>query len=662
MGATYKRAVQVITILVLVAVTAFGAGCFSGSTGYGYLRGTTIDAFTGEPLAVKATVYVGSRYTLVTYDGTFATGRLSPGTYSLTVSASGYAERTIPVVIAASKTTHVDVKVAEKPSAGHATIVGHATLVNDPHTYPQPGAVSRTMLQQRPFSLVSDPTATAVTDTPQSLQVRKAPTVSDEEFRAALEAQGYVIEDYLPLTQVYVVRPSDTQARTLSATPESLSIDLSVLPAVDWAYPDYLAHATTMAVEPNDPLYHTYQWHYRAISLPRAWSVQQGFTRPVTVAVVDTGIRPEHPDLAASIVDGRDFVDGDNDPTDWPFMNNRMNGASHGTHVAGTIAALTNNARGVAGVNWFARIMPIRALDGNGNGPFSRIAEAIMWAVDNGADIINLSLSGAVEPGPALRESVQYAVSQGVILVAAAGNSSSSIPEYPASLPGVISVAATGIANNLAGYSNYGPSVTLAAPGGSERDSGVYSTGYSAKDPRLEDYFHMKGTSMATPHVSGVISLILAEHGWMSPEEVAELLCDTAQDLGDDGRDDIYGAGLVNAYAAVTRSTMDRARFWVSGYDGNPVSSGYYGRRDRSFYVEDAQPGDHLLVGWLDVDGDGSIDTGDFYGSALVKLSADKVLYMQERLELHPYDSSRTASAASLEPWMLNVPATWIRN
>ena len=121
MGATYKRAVQVITILVLVAVTAFGAGCFSGSTGYGYLRGTTIDAFTGEPLAVKATVYVGSRYTLVTYDGTFATGRLSPGTYSLTVSASGYAERTIPVVIAASEDHPCGRQGRRKPSAGHAT-------------------------------------------------------------------------------------------------------------------------------------------------------------------------------------------------------------------------------------------------------------------------------------------------------------------------------------------------------------------------------------------------------------------------------------------------------------------------------------------------------------------------------------------------------------
>ena len=253
-------------------------------------------------------------------------------------------------------------------------------------------------------------------------------------------------------------------------------------PMVRFAQPNFRVKA--MAT-PNDEFYDL-QWHYPLMNLPAAWDLEQG-DPDVVVAVIDTGVLLNHPDLAGQLVPGYDFVSGSNagdgngiDPNpDDPGDGGSVGASSfHGTHVAGTVAARTNNGFGVAGVAWDARIMPIRALGVGGAGTNYDIMQAIRFAAglsnDSGtvpqqpADIINLSLGGPFSSGLE-QETITAARNAGSIIVAAAGNESSSQPSYPASYAGVISVSAVDLQRNLASYSNFGPNVDIAAPGGDPR-------------------------------------------------------------------------------------------------------------------------------------------------------------------------------------------------
>lgn len=654
------RIVRLIVAVAVACMLTLAAGCLSSNSGR--LNGTIIDSFTRELVTTTATVRVGLRQ-VTTSSGSFAFSRVPAGLREVTVAAEGYFPSSATVKITSNKTTTIVVELTEKPPSGLASIMGRATLTNDPSTYPNATAATRqagvARLSALPQARAPLSSASADASTAEALQVRPSPGVSDEAFRATLESLGYTIDSYLPLTGIYVVRPPVSKARAAAPSAEQMTVELSALPLVEFVYPDYPVWAT--AIEPNDPVYATDQWHYRAISLPRAWAVETGSTRRVTVAVIDTGLRREHPDLGASALQGWDFVDDDDDPTDIPDKSGRLQGKSHGTHVAGTIAAVTDNALGVAGVNWAADILPVRVLDGSGSGSYSKIAEAIIWSVDQGADVINLSLSGRNEPGPVLRSAVQYALAQGVTVVAAAGNSANytgTSPEYPASLPGVISVSATGGDNEPAYYSNYGPDVTVAAPGGSEHTRMVMSTGYDVSQPTVHDrYLTMQGTSMAAPHVTGVVSLILAARGNMPPAEVAALLRDTSHDLGDEGRDDVYGSGLVNAYAALVGATIDRAVFGVLTQDCDPASSVAFGMRDRSFRILDAQPGEHQLVGWLDANETGFVDEGDFFGMRSLSVAPDAPTVVPGLLQMAPVDAggpgdnsdATTAAARAIE-------------
>lgn len=637
------RASAAAAVALMLVLTA---GCLSSVSGR--INGTIIDSFTRELIEAPATVRVGSRQ-VTTSSGSFALSRVPTGPREIAVEAAGYLPASTTVTVVSDKTTTVVVALTKRPPDGLSSVVGRATLMNDPSTYPgAAGAAGKMAAAPSPARTPLSPSPAPAAATAEALQVRPSPGVSDDAFRAVLESRGYTIDSYLPLTGVYVVRPPVSKARTMALSAEQLSVELSTLEQVEFVYPDYPVWAT--ALQPNDPVYAAAQWHYRAISLPRAWAVETGATRRVTVAVIDTGLRFEHPDLGPNALQGWDFVDNDDNPTDVPFVSGNMKGRSHGTHVAGTIAAVTNNGAGVAGVNWAAEILPVRVLDGNGSGSYSRIAEAIIWSVDHGADVINMSLSGNNEPGPVLRSAVQYALARGVAIVAAAGNSANytgTDPEYPAALPGVISVSAVGGNNEPAYYSNYGPDVAVAAPGGSMFNNQIISTGYNVAYPNVFDsYLLMQGTSMAAPHVTGVVSLLLAARGSMPPAEIAALLRDTSHDLGDEGRDDVYGSGLVNAYAALVEATMDKAIFWVLTKDGHPASSGAFGLRDRGFRIEDAQPGEGQLVGWLDVDDNGLIDEGDFFGIEPLTVTPSIPVVTPELLELAPVDSMATSEVA----------------
>jgi subtilisin family serine protease len=272
---------------------------------------------------------------------------------------------------------------------------------------------------------------------------------------------------------------------------------------------------------PNDAAWGN-QWGLRIARFPQAWDVTHG-SRGLVVAVVDTGVA-RHADLAGALVAGYDFVNSDADPTD---------DHGHGTAVAGIIAARTNNASGVAGICWTCSIMPVKVLGADGSGDTALVAAGIVWAVDHGARVINLSLGG---PGatPALHDAVAYATGKGALVVAAAGNSGTSAPFYPAAEHGVVSVAATDEADRLYGWSNYGSSVVLAAPG-------------CNLAPTLDGgYGDFCGTSSASPIVAGLVALALAVKPNATAAEVQQAVTSTTAPVAG-----TLQHGRVNAAAAL---------------------------------------------------------------------------------------------------------------
>lgn len=329
---------------------------------------------------------------------------------------------------------------------------------------------------------------------------------------------------------------------------------------------------------PNDSLYSA-QWHFDAISLPLAWGLTMG-SSDVIVAVVDTGVLINHPDFAGQLSAGYDFIsdaaragDGDgidpnpNDPGDATLAGNS---SFHGTHVAGTAGAATDNGTGVAGSGWNTRIMPLRVLGSEGGTSFD-ILQAVRFAagLSNSsntlpairADIINLSLGGGLF-SQAEQDTFTAARAAGVLLFASAGNESTDNPSFPAAYNGVVSVSATTISNTLASYSNFGPDIDLAAPGGNSSTDingdgiadGVMSTlGDDSGGSVSFGFGVLNGTSMAAPHVAGVAALMLAVHPELTPAEfdTALLSGELTQDLGPPGRDDQFGVGLLNAQKAV---------------------------------------------------------------------------------------------------------------
>ncbi|MFC7527641.1 S8 family peptidase [Actinoplanes sp. GCM10030250] len=283
--------------------------------------------------------------------------------------------------------------------------------------------------------------------------------------------------------------------------------------------------------EPSDP-YRDEQWDLDAIRVSEAWEQSTG--EGVTVAVIDSGVDGDHPDLAGHVLPGYNTIDD--------VEGGAADDNGHGTHVAGTIAAVTGNDEGVAGIAPDVTILPVKALDADGSGWMSDTAEGIVWAADNGAQVINLSL-GATEQSEAVTEAVGYAREQGVTVVAAAGNEreEGSPTSWPAADEGVLAVAATDDRDEYAEYSNAGDYVDVAAPG-----SDILST-YPG-----DGYETMSGTSMAAPHVAAVAALLLGKNPGLSPGQIESILESTAVDLGDEGFDPDYGHGRIDAAAALT--------------------------------------------------------------------------------------------------------------
>lgn len=375
----------------------------------------------------------------------------------------------------------------------------------------------------------------------------------------------------------------------------AIAQNLAALPEIDHAEPDTVLTHTGIRVNPsaagttpNDPDF-VDQWHYRyvpeeeeGINLEPAWAITTG-SADIVVAVLDTGIT-NHADLAGRTVPGYDFIsdpftgnDGNgrdpdpSDPGDWHETGqcgSRPPEASswHGTHVAGTIGAASNNGNDVAGVNWQAKIQAVRVL-GRCGGTSSDIIDAVRWAAGlavpgapanaNPARVLNLSLGGSGTCSALWQSAFNDIKAAGAVAVVSAGNSSDIADFYtPASCPGVITVAATDRYGYLAWYSNYGSTVEISAPGGDTwfEEDGILSTLNSgAKGPAADSLAFYQGTSMAAPHVAGVAALLLGEKPGLTPAQVSEFLQDSARDFPDisDCTTSSCGDGMLDAWLAL---------------------------------------------------------------------------------------------------------------
>ncbi|WP_299425677.1 S8 family peptidase [uncultured Meiothermus sp.] len=370
----------------------------------------------------------------------------------------------------------------------------------------------------------------------------------------ALRAGGAILQRVrgLSVEQVSLYKASLDAQGTLAAI-----ADLAARADVEYAHPNYRFYP---ARTPNDPLY-SRQWHYPAMNLPQAWDIEQGQSNPVTVAVIDTGQLLQHPDFDRNrilpgfdmISDPRNARDGDgrdNNPEDAGDLFSPTQSSYHGTHVAGTILAQSDNNLGVAGVSWGARLLPVRVLGVQG-GDLIDITDGMLWAAGlpvsgvptnpNPAAIINMSLGGSrpCSQIPLYQEVINRINAQGSIIVAAAGNNAENVANFvPASCSGVITVGATGPSGGRAPYSNFGGRIDLMAPGGNVAvNLGGVQAGGGVLSPLKSDasgqfnYEFYNGTSMAAPHVAGLIALMKSARPSLTRAEALDILRRTARPL-----------------------------------------------------------------------------------------------------------------------------------
>lgn len=331
-------------------------------------------------------------------------------------------------------------------------------------------------------------------------------------------------------------------------------------------------------VKPNDTFYGL-QWHAKTIGADSVWSMTTGAS-DIVVAVIDSGVDPEHPDLQENLLPLIDMVDESGESDVFKIGSTTVDytgkdGNGHGTHVTGILAAKINNGKGIAGISGNIKILPIKTANHEGNTSASIITKAILRAIDNQVRVINLSIGGPKSEGTqALKDAVDLAISKGIVFVSATGNESNRSAKFveavtvPAAYPGVIAVSATTKYDKVANYSNGGIETEIAAPGGGggkpEEGEKIYSTwptyrtyeGYRANI--LGPYTYLSGTSMSCPQVSATAALILSKYPYMTGQQVRVRILSTAKDVDAVGFDNSTGFGRLDTYAAFISNSHDK--------------------------------------------------------------------------------------------------------
>lgn len=379
----------------------------------------------------------------------------------------------------------------------------------------------------------SSATSPALTDETDSLLVHFAPDASSAVRTEALRQAGLVEVETIAQLDVVVVKNADLSTDAARRTIlENALATLKARADVIWAEP---SHRLEQQTQPNDPVY-PYQWGPAAVGLTQAWNVTTG-SSAVTIAIIDTGLGYVS-DFSGRVVSPYSVPHHTDAQWAWTDVY------GHGTACAGIAAAMGNDGIGMAGAAWNVSLMPVHVSD-SGAPTTSQVSEAFIYAADYGADIISVSL-GSYQNSQTLASAVSYAVSHGVVIVAAAGNSGTgSGVQYPAAYPGVIAVGATNSNNSRASFSSTGNQLDLVAPGQS-----VASYAYAGNNQWTMAYWD--GTSFSAPMVAGVAGLLLSHNPSLTAGQIASILAATADDLGSAGWESYYGDGLVDAQEAVT--------------------------------------------------------------------------------------------------------------
>ncbi len=359
---------------------------------------------------------------------------------------------------------------------------------------------------------------------PDQILVKFRPGTPASEIARAHASAHAAVRDDIPQIGVQIV-----------GLPRGLSVGKAIgfyerNPNVEFVEPDYCLEPSLV---PNDPWYANWQLSLQLMDSEPAWDVTTGSTS-VPIAIADSGADFAHPDLQGRLVAGYDFVDNDTYPMD-------ENG--HGTSVTGVAGATTNNGLGVAGVTWTSPILTVRIAGYTGYTTSGRMTQAITYAADQGARVVNLSFATPSYLS-SVATAVEYAWGKGTVTVASAGNEGQNAPHYPAALPYVVAVSGVEGRDTLVYYSNYGSWIDVCAPCSARTTSLGGNTGT------------VGGTSMSAPYVSGLFGLIFAANPELTPEQAVDIVCQTATDLGDPGFDELYGWGKINLYRAVLAASQ----------------------------------------------------------------------------------------------------------
>lgn len=301
---------------------------------------------------------------------------------------------------------------------------------------------------------------------------------------------------------------------------EQVKAALAKNPHVKFVEKNYIAEISAI---PNDPSYPS-QWHLPKISAPTGWDISSG-SGAASIAIIDSGIDPAHPDLASKILPGYNFLYGTTDTHDVQ---------GHGTKVAGSAAAIGNNGIGVAGVAWYNRIVPLVVVDPAGSASYSNIANAIIFAADCGVRVINISIAGS-SASSTLENAVTYAWNKGSLIFAGAGNAGTTALSYPAACSKAIAISSTDSTDNKSSFSNYGSWISMAAPG-----SAIYTTVNGG------GFASVSGTSFSSPIAAGLAGLILSVNPDLTNQQVKDIMIMSVDDLGAQGFDNYFGYGRIN--------------------------------------------------------------------------------------------------------------------
>ncbi|MFO7815299.1 MAG: S8 family serine peptidase [Halanaerobiales bacterium] len=577
--------IPVVLLLLLILLT----GCSSnGQISYYNIKGTITTEGFNNPIE-NAEVTIEDKSTHTNQDGNYSIKEISKGTHTWEVSHERYNDHSEEIIIDNDKIINTSLSL----QTSDVSVRGTINIYNSSESY----------------NLENVETESYNKD----LESQVSTTSTDNKYK-----KGEIIVNFKTSVTNNGVRKFENdkglnRIKSLNIKNNNIKIyklpkNQGVLKAVEkfnesknvkWAEPNYIYSLT---FKPDDEYYYR-QWGNRRVNLEAAWDIVNESTN-FEVAVIDTGIIPDHEDLEANInfTDGKDFVDGDNEPID------QSTGYSHGTHVSGIIGAVGDNEIGVAGVTWDTELLPIRVFDNNDSASSEVVAEAIDYAVEKDVDIINMSFAGT-NKSSTIHEAIKNAYNRDIIMVAAAGNEGDNEVQYPARHSETIAVGATDINNNITDYSNTGSNLDLVAPGGNEYGE-IWSTSGINKD-----YIYLSGTSMAAPYVSGVAALLLANG--VRPTNIRDRLTSTAVDLWKTGKDDIYGYGLVDAYGALLNQELKRPYVFAASKENGTFklkSELITMNKDGTYKLDEVASEKLYIIAWRDVDGDQIIDEGDYYG------------------------------------------------